>query len=159
MPNHNSLASLFEDIADAIRDKTGGSAPIVADDFPTAIAAISSCNVGKKTAFNDHGTATSLPFSGLSGRPKAFFVRCTTSLLQGSGSYYYVAAVRWDGSDTGGVAGNCFNRSSGSLSNVTSGYSYTWNSGTSTLTVYSSGSRSSSPGSFYTANYELVYVY
>lgn len=41
MPNtHSTLASLFGDIADAIRAKTGGSADIVADDFPTAIAAI-----------------------------------------------------------------------------------------------------------------------
>ena len=40
MPNHTSLASLFSDIADAIRAKTGDSAQIVADDFPTAIAAI-----------------------------------------------------------------------------------------------------------------------
>lgn len=41
MPNtHSTLASLFGDIADAIRAKTGGSADIVADEFPTAIAAI-----------------------------------------------------------------------------------------------------------------------
>ena len=40
MPNHTSLASLFGDIADAIRAKTGGSAQIVADDFPNEIAAI-----------------------------------------------------------------------------------------------------------------------
>lgn len=38
---HDSLADLFDDIADAIRSKTGGSAPIVADDFPDAIDAIS----------------------------------------------------------------------------------------------------------------------
>lgn len=40
MPNHTSLASLFGDIADAIRAKTGGAAQITADDFPTAIAGI-----------------------------------------------------------------------------------------------------------------------
>ena len=41
MPNtHSTLASLFGDIADAIRAKTGGSADIVADDCPTAIAGI-----------------------------------------------------------------------------------------------------------------------
>lgn len=40
MPNHTSLASLFGDIADAIRAKTGGSAQIIADDFPMAIAGI-----------------------------------------------------------------------------------------------------------------------
>ena len=37
---HTTLASLFTDIADAIRAKTGSSSTIVADDFPTAIAAI-----------------------------------------------------------------------------------------------------------------------
>lgn len=41
MPNHTSLASLFGDIADAIRAKTGSAASIVADNFPSAIAAIS----------------------------------------------------------------------------------------------------------------------
>ena len=41
MPNtHSTLTSLFSDIADAIRGKTGSSATIVADDFPTAIANI-----------------------------------------------------------------------------------------------------------------------
>ena len=37
---HTSLVSLFDDIADAIRAKTGGSASIVADNFPTEIANI-----------------------------------------------------------------------------------------------------------------------
>ncbi len=42
MPNtHATLASLFGDIADAIRAKTGSQADIVADDFPSAISAIS----------------------------------------------------------------------------------------------------------------------
>ena len=41
MPNtHETLAGLFGDIADAIRAKTGGSAALVADAFPSAIAAI-----------------------------------------------------------------------------------------------------------------------
>lgn len=41
MPNeHETLTSLFSDIADAIREKTGGTAPIVADDFPDEIAEI-----------------------------------------------------------------------------------------------------------------------
>lgn len=38
MPNtHPTLASLFSDTADAIREKTGSSADIVADNFPTEI--------------------------------------------------------------------------------------------------------------------------
>lgn len=43
MPNsHETLTSLFSDIADAIRAKTGNSGTIVADNFPTAIANIPS---------------------------------------------------------------------------------------------------------------------
>ena len=41
MPNtHSTLTSLFTDIANAIRAKTGSSATIVADNFPTAIGNI-----------------------------------------------------------------------------------------------------------------------
>ena len=40
MAKHTTLASLFAAIADAIRGKTGGSAKIVADDFPDAIGDI-----------------------------------------------------------------------------------------------------------------------
>ena len=42
MANHTTLSALFTAVANAIRAKTGGSANIVADDFPTAIAAIPS---------------------------------------------------------------------------------------------------------------------
>lgn len=41
MANYTTLSALFTAIANAIRAKTGGSANIVADNFPTAIAAIS----------------------------------------------------------------------------------------------------------------------
>lgn len=40
--NHSNLTSLFTDIADAIRSKTGGSDPIIADQFPEAIDGIES---------------------------------------------------------------------------------------------------------------------
>lgn len=52
MANHTSLASLFSDIADAIRAKTGGSSNIIADNFPTAISQIptgGSASLGTKT--------------------------------------------------------------------------------------------------------------
>lgn len=43
MPNtHSTLTSLFADIADSIRAKTGDTEDIIADDFPTAINAIPS---------------------------------------------------------------------------------------------------------------------
>ena len=38
---HENLTSLFTDIADAIREKTGGTATLIADDFPEAIRTIS----------------------------------------------------------------------------------------------------------------------
>lgn len=40
MATHNTLTSLFTDIADAIRAKTGNSEPIVADNFPAEIAGL-----------------------------------------------------------------------------------------------------------------------
>lgn len=40
MPVHPNLQSLFTDIADSIRSKTGSSAPIVADKFPDTIRSI-----------------------------------------------------------------------------------------------------------------------
>ena len=42
MAKHTTLASLFKAIADAIREKTGSTDTIVADNFPTEIAAIES---------------------------------------------------------------------------------------------------------------------
>lgn len=40
MATHENLTSLFTDIAEAIREKTGNAAGIAANDFPEAIAAI-----------------------------------------------------------------------------------------------------------------------
>lgn len=56
MPNvHTTLAGLFADIADAIRLKTGGSADIIADSFPSAIAGIP--QGGGLEALNNPATA------------------------------------------------------------------------------------------------------
>lgn len=41
MATHTTLTSLFDDIADAIREKDGSTASIIADNFPTKIRAIS----------------------------------------------------------------------------------------------------------------------
>jgi hypothetical protein len=49
---HSTLASLFSDIADAIRAKTGGSASITADNFPSEIASIPSGG-GVPESFDD----------------------------------------------------------------------------------------------------------
>ena len=47
---HTTLTSLFDDIADSIRSKTGGTATIVADNFPTAIDGIVTVNEGTADA-------------------------------------------------------------------------------------------------------------
>lgn len=53
MAKHNSLSELFTDIADSIRAKTGGTDPIVADDFPEAIEGISSGGGGGEESVED----------------------------------------------------------------------------------------------------------
>ena len=61
MATHTSLRSLFTAIANAIRAKTGGNADIVADDFPTAIAAISTGitpSGTKQISITSNGTTT-----------------------------------------------------------------------------------------------------
>ena len=116
-------------------------------------------NFGTVTTTNSSNQNTSISFTLPSGRtPKAFFVRLTSQIARSSGSrYYYVYDMRWDGSSSGGVAGNTFYMYNGTLTDVTSGYSYSQNG--TTFTLSSTGSRSASPGSFYNGTYEMVYVY
>lgn len=118
-----------------------------------------SVNIGTVTTTNSSNQSTSINFTLPSGRtPKAFFCRLTEQIARTSGSrYYYVFDMRWDGSSNGGVAGNTFYMSSGTLTNVTSGYSKSQDG--TTYTLSSTGSRSASPGSFFNGTYELVYVY
>lgn len=116
-------------------------------------------NFGTVTTTNSSNQNTSISFTLPAGRtPKAFFVRLTSQIARNSSSrYYYVYDMRWDGSSSGGVAGNTFYMYNGTLTDVTSGYSYS-QSGT-TFTLSSTGSRSASPGSFFNGTYEMVYVY
>ena len=114
-------------------------------------------NIGTKTLSNSDASKTSIQFTGLSGEPKAFFVRCTTQLTRSSNSsYYYVADFRWNGA-SGNHNGNYWRMSNGTFYNDTSHYSHTYSNGT--LTLSSSGTRSAAGGSFYNGTYELVYVY
>lgn len=116
-----------------------------------------SVNVDTKTITNSSASNTSISFTGLSGEPKAFFVRCTAQLTRSSNSsYYYVTDMRWNGS-SGNHNGNYWRMSNGTFYNDTSHYSHTYSNGT--LTISSSGSRSAAGGSFYNGGYELVYVY
>ena len=114
-----------------------------------------SSSVETKTVTNNDNTATSIQFTSLKGTPIAFFVRCATQMQSSSTTYYYVSNMRYNGTN---VNGNAFRMgNTRQVTVVTSGYSYTY-SGT-TLTLTSSGSRTSAPGSFYNGSYELVYIY
>lgn len=100
MPNHTSLVSLFGDIADAIRGKTGGSSQIAADDFPTAIAGITSLRVGTKTITTSSSGIVGINFTDLPAEPVYFFCFGTPSYtggMSGSTSYRYVTSVWFDG--------------------------------------------------------------
>ena len=121
-----------------------------------------SATVATKTATATN-YPTSLSFTGLGGQPKAFFVRPTNSITvstSSSSSYYYIVSMVYDGTNT---KGSCLRMgSTRNVSNITSGYSFTYSNGTLTLST-SAASRSASPGAFYGgsggATYELVYVY
>ena len=113
-----------------------------------------SASIDTKTTTSSN-RPTSLSFTSMLGQPQAFFLRCTSSMSRSSNStYYYVATMRYNGTNT---TGNCWRMSNGNWTNITSGYSFTY-SGT-TLTLTSSGTTTTSPGCFYPGNYELVYIY
>lgn len=117
-------------------------------------------NVATTTWTNSSTSTVSHQFTGLSGTPKAAFLRCTTQLTRSSSNtYYYIADIVWDGTD---ASGNYHLRSNGSYNNVPSDGTAKYNVtvGTNSITFSSTAtSRSAAPGSFYNGAYELVYVY
>lgn len=87
MATHTTLSNLFSDIANAIRAKTGGSANIVADDFPDEIAAIptgsslpSGMAAGTFTVTSAISSLVAVAAHGLGSTPQfAFVVRLASS--------------------------------------------------------------------------------
>lgn len=125
------------------------------DGFSKVTVNAATVSIGTKSVTNSSATATSLAFSSLEGEPKAFFIRLAAALSRSSSySYYYITAIRYNGSTT---TGNYWRMSTGNFYNDTSHYSFTYSNGT--LTATSSGARGSEGGSFYNGSYELVYVY
>lgn len=98
---------------------------------------------------------SSLSFASMKGEPKAFYLKATFTMTSSSSTYYYVDSMRYNGDN---VQGRLFRMgSTRQTEHVTSGYSYSYSNGT--LTVSSSGNRTTSPGCFYNGSYELVYIY
>ena len=91
---HATLAALFTDIADAIREKTGDTASIVADDFPDVIR--SRLQLGP---FEPEGKSY-LTFSS----PNSFTLEVKDSTKHWDGTLEYFASDRtwttWDGTTT-----------------------------------------------------------
>ena len=158
MATHTSLASLFSDIADAIRAKTGGSGQIVADDFPDEINNISSGTVAAVSATVGSSTQLSLSFT-VQGEPKAFACKGQAdgyTLAGRDSAYRFVTVVMYDGSTK--YALSTGRNSSGEQSSIlTSSYfSFSYNNGTFTIT-----SQSDSTGGFFgkSCTYWLIYIY
>ncbi len=143
---HTSLASLFSDIADAIRAKTGGTAALVADNFPTAIGAIPSLRTAtaSKTLST---TSRNLAFSGLPAKPKLFYCWYASSIV---GTTAYVSSVFYDGTSTLGYYNST--SSNGKIIYSATNFSYTYSNGT--LTV-----KSASPYFQYNVEYHLLIIY
>ena len=160
---HTSLASLFTDIADAIRGKTGGSAALVADDFPTAIAAIPGCTVRAVTA-TPSSDSDSLSFtvnSGMSGLPKIFScapgLAGTTNSL-GTGKRY-IMSLQYNGSVLYGES-VYRSSSSGTIYGYNDRYTVSRSGNTLTISETRTG-MSSSLYSYFKSGlvYRLVYAY
>ena len=103
----------------------------------------------------------SLSFTSMKGEPKFFAVRLNAQVSSsGSTTYYYIVDIVSNCNGSSAVThGNCFRiGSTRRVDNITSGYSYTYSGTTLTITS-SAGSRSASPGAFYSGSYELIYAY
>ena len=158
MATHTSLVSLFSDIADAIRDKNGSSAQLVADEFPTTIANLEAVGMGTVTASPGSSSSLSINFTGLQGEPIMFACIPADFSISDSYSYRRVVFVGYDGtSDMIGASVPKSHAGSSSYYLYPTGnyFSFTYSSGT--LTITSVGRTSG--GYFANVVYTLIYAY
>ena len=129
----------LKDGTQATGTASGGSTPTVATTSVT----------------NSSATATSLEFT-VNGKPLMFSLHANPSsyfTISSNGSYYYIVSMMCNGTN---IHGNYTYRNSRIYKDNTH-YSFSYSNGK--LTVSSSGSRTSSGGSFYNTTYELYYIY
>lgn len=117
MATHSTLTGLFNDIADAIRAKTGSSASIVADNFPSAIAAIPSGSsnwnwMGRNptlvsTVYSETASINSIGYSSWTPSTSQTTLRASSSLsaitLSTSYNYYVVERFAFTSSFNSGA--------------------------------------------------------
>ena len=113
--------------------------------------------IDTKTVSASNSYPNSISFTNMLGEPKMFVCRCDTSIsASGSTTYYYIINMTYNGTNT---KGSYFRiGSTRQVAPVSSGYSWTYNNNTLTLTS-SANDRSASPGTFYYGTYELIYAY
>ena len=146
----------------AITSNTGTGQSLDVSQYATATVNVPTggggASVDTKTVTASNRPST-LSFSSMKGEPIMFALKATFTMTSSSSTYYYVDSMRGylsNGSYT--VQGRLFRMgSTRQTENVTSGYSASY-SGT-TLTLTSTGNRTTSPGCYYNGSYELVYVY
>ena len=148
MTNYSSLTALFTGIADAIRAKTGSSEQIVADDFPTAIAAISTKTLVQTTVSMSNSATKSI--NGLLGKP-LFFVLLAPAISQTTTSYITAA---WSSSDTA-MSFHYVNMATSTKWELTKDTTGAWSYSNGTLSVNSQNTYRK----FVSGTYTLVYVY
>ena len=149
MATYNNLSALFTAIANAIRSKTGGTAAITANNFPTAIAGITSRQVGTATA--SRTSTTKISFS-VSGNPVAFAMVNNHTAENTSSSAYMCTGIVWTGSTYYRQRLKMRASTAADVYVGTGNVSKSYSNGTLTLTI--SGDTLSGGG-----DYLLLYVY
>ena len=146
----------------AITSNTGTGQSLDVSQYATATVNVPTSGGGATVATKSvtaSNRPSSLAFSSLSGQPKMFALKATFTMTSSSSTYYYVDSMRgYLENNAYSVQGRLFQMGSTRQTvHVTSGYSASWSGNTLTLT--STGNRTTSPGCFYNGSYELVYVY
>ena len=146
----------------AITSNTGTGQSLDVSQYATATVNVPTggggASVDTKTVTASNRPST-ISFSSMKGEPIMFALKATFTMTSSSSTYYYVDSMRGylsNGSYT--VQGRLFRMgSTRQTEQVQTGYSATYSGGTLTLT--STGNRTTSPGCYYNGSYELVYVY
>lgn len=158
MPTHTSLPSLFTDIADAIREKTGDSGQIAAENFPAAISEIVTGLVFAPLVTAERTGTLTVRATGLEAEPKFFVLFASgTNLSISTNNQYRTAFVLFDGTN---LYGACMQyvREGNAYWQIFNTYTKAWDATTNTLTITApTGKQFQATGTY--LSYKLLYAY